>query len=527
MTRLAASPEQREAPPAAPRRARSVWWVVLAVLLVSGTTTGLLTATVQQVEPPTAAENVDKRAVSFVERQLQAANAPDAAFAVVRDGEVTASGATGSGITPDSPMLVGSLSKPVTSLAVMRLVDAGTIDLDAPVREYLPWFTTADSADIRVRHLLEQTSGLPTSAGLGDLNTPEVSLEERVRAVSEVATVSEPGTRFHYCNKNFATLGLIVEEVTGRDYADHLQDEVLDPLEMADTYTDMDRARDNGMVEGAAVLFGAGLPRTAPAFPGALPDGFLVTTANDLAHLVQVQSDGTYEGKTVVSAASLKAMHEPAVGTGDGVFPITDRYALGWGTGTLDGNPVVAHDGDHFAYHADVGMLPEQKAGLIVLTARNGQLYDPAEAYEGGMAVLAGLPEPPVEYAFLSTYLTINTIGAITVVILAATLARIPLRLRRARERSARDGAWRAVLLPGLAWLAGGVALYAGVFFGLGMTMDFIGPMPVATAFDSAPDITVLVLAAVGTLVLRGLIILAAGPFMLSRSRATRPTPTP
>ncbi len=70
--------------------------------------------------------------------------------------------------TPQTPFFIGSLTKSFTALAVMQLVEAGKVELDAPVQRYLPWFRVADpqaSAQMTVRHLLNQTSGLPVLPG--------------------------------------------------------------------------------------------------------------------------------------------------------------------------------------------------------------------------------------------------------------------------------------------------------------------------------------------------------------------------
>ena len=71
-------------------------------------------------------------------------------------------------MTPQTPIAVGSSTKPLTATAIMQLVEAGKVDLDAPVTRYLPWFQLDDprAAEITVRHLLSHTSGIPASATL-------------------------------------------------------------------------------------------------------------------------------------------------------------------------------------------------------------------------------------------------------------------------------------------------------------------------------------------------------------------------
>jgi CubicO group peptidase (beta-lactamase class C family) len=104
---------------------------------------------------------------AYLERQLDALNIPGAALAIVEGAELVhvctfgRAGPDGQAPTPQTPFFIGSLTKSVTAVAVMQLVEAGKVELDAPVQRYLPWFRVADpqaTAQLTVRHLLNQTS---------------------------------------------------------------------------------------------------------------------------------------------------------------------------------------------------------------------------------------------------------------------------------------------------------------------------------------------------------------------------------
>ena len=110
----------------------------------------------------------------YIEQQLERLNVPGAALAIVEGDQIVHQrgfGQTRPGGTPPSPQtpfVLGSVTKSFTALAVMQLVEAGKVDLDAPVQRYLPWFRVADpraSAQMTVRQLLNQTSGLPSASG--------------------------------------------------------------------------------------------------------------------------------------------------------------------------------------------------------------------------------------------------------------------------------------------------------------------------------------------------------------------------
>ena len=112
---------------------------------------------------------------AYVEEQMHRLKIPGASLAIVEGGEIVhlrgfgRARPGGEAPTPQTPFVLGSTTKSFTALAVMQLVEAGKIELDAPVQRYLPWFRVADpeaSAQITVRHLLNQTSGMSLVAGM-------------------------------------------------------------------------------------------------------------------------------------------------------------------------------------------------------------------------------------------------------------------------------------------------------------------------------------------------------------------------
>ncbi|MFD5701203.1 serine hydrolase domain-containing protein [Streptomyces lasiicapitis] len=139
---------------------------------------------------------------------MERTKSPGSAYAVVRGDEVAhrrtwGSDGNGAPVTPRTPFLVGSLAKPVTAMAVMRLVEEGRVRLDDPVREHLPWFRASGEGGerITVRHLLNQTSGISEREGLersdrGD-NEPG-GVERRARSLGGVPLSGPPGERHRY-----------------------------------------------------------------------------------------------------------------------------------------------------------------------------------------------------------------------------------------------------------------------------------------------------------------------------------------
>ena len=169
---------------------------------------------------------------AWFDRQMGDAAIPGAAMVVVRDGEVVdvhtygVADDRGTRITGSTPFIIGSLTKSMTALAVMQLVQAGRLSLDTQVVDVLPDFALADpeaTRAITIRDLLDQTSGLSTAAGLRPLSTPVTSLEARIDELHQVAPVSAPGAAYHYSNANYLVLGRIVEVVSGTDFSTYLR----------------------------------------------------------------------------------------------------------------------------------------------------------------------------------------------------------------------------------------------------------------------------------------------------------------
>jgi CubicO group peptidase (beta-lactamase class C family) len=165
-----------------------VFAMSMSVLIVSLTLASL-------VKPVHAASNTGTsdfaRIDAYVQAQLDESRMPGLALGIVQGDQVVhlqgfgKADDSGRAVTPQTPFIIGSTSKSFTALAVMQLVEAGKIQLDAPVRQYLPWFRVADtsaSAAITIRQLLNQTSGLSTDTGRSLLVGSETdTLEQAVR----------------------------------------------------------------------------------------------------------------------------------------------------------------------------------------------------------------------------------------------------------------------------------------------------------------------------------------------------------
>lgn len=422
----------------------------------------LLSLTVWVCTPLSAAgtsegsSNTVERAATAIERRFDDLRIGEAAYAVVRgDEQLVAGYGTAS---PDTPFVIASVSKSITALAILQLVDRGLVNLDAPVTDYIDWFTTADStASITVRQLLNQTSGIATLDGVRDAFNPEVTLDERVRSIADYDLISAPGTEFHYSNLNYAVLGLIIEKVSGVSYGQYVGQEVFDRLGMDHSYSDFALAQANGLATGTITVFGVPVSVNQTPFPGLVPDGFLVSTASDMARYVRFQmGDGTFEGRRLLSTETMAIMHSPAVASASD--PYLDHYAMGWRTGSIDGEPLVAHDGNTFGYHADVAVLPELDSAVVVLVARSGMMVNrldtaPVEALTGGTPQVG--TSSTIAWVVLDVLLALLVLGSIV------TVVRRRRRRRMIPPRIPRRGPALLQIVAGV-MITAAVALLAG-----------------------------------------------------------------
>jgi len=201
---------------------------------------------------------------SYLAGQIRSNRIPGAALAVVQGGQVVhtqgyGEATAGRPMTPTTPMFIGSVSKSFTAVAVMQLVEQGRVSLDAPVQQYLPYFTLRNpqqASKITVRHLLNQTSGLAPASLPNDALSEDASLRQAVDLLADATLVAEPGSAFLYCNHNYTLLGLLVETVSGESYGDYIQNHIFTPLGMEQSYISKSDAVQAGLAQGYN-LFGA------------------------------------------------------------------------------------------------------------------------------------------------------------------------------------------------------------------------------------------------------------------------------
>ena len=313
---------------------------------------------------------------SYVETHRQSERIPGMALGIVRDGQIVhlrgfgAADGSGRAVTPQTPFLIGSLSKSMTGLAIMQLVEAGRLELDAPAQRYLPWFRVADadaSTHITIRHLLYQTSGFPASAGndaIARADASDYAAEREVLALSTFELSRPVGTRHVYSNANYLVLGLLVQAASGQSYESYVRDHILQPIGMRNSFTSKEDARANGLASGHRYWFGVPIGADLPHPEALVAAGYVISTAEDMArYLAMIQNDGRAGANTILSPVGMAELLRPgAEAGGPDVF-----YAMGWTVAEEAGVRVYGHAGSTFDFRAAMSVMPDQGLGYVLL----------------------------------------------------------------------------------------------------------------------------------------------------------------
>ena len=287
---------------------------------------------------------------------------------------------TGIKITGNTVFQAASISKPVTAWAIMKLVEEGKLDLDAPVENYLTrWHlppSEFDAGAVTIRRLLSHTAGLSLGGFPGfhpddPIPTLEESLSGKNSSKVEVRIMKEPGYEFDYSGGGYTLLSLLIEEVTGELFEDYIQREILQPLGMKNSsYL---------WTENLKQLTATGHDRKGVALPNYLYSGKgcanLYTTAKDLANFVAAALPGPNHeavGRNLLAPETVALMCRSITATKGDINLFFDSVGLGYFIDTYeDGTKLIAHTGSNRGWRNIFAFFPETGDGLVFLSNSN------------------------------------------------------------------------------------------------------------------------------------------------------------
>jgi CubicO group peptidase (beta-lactamase class C family) len=287
----------------------------------------------------------------------------------------------------DTVFGIGSITKQFTAAAIMKLVEEGELGLDDPLGQYLPDFDTGGRA-VTIRQLLNHTSGIPEYSTLdywqktSRLNLTDL---EVLNLVKGGPPDFEPGTSWRYTNTNYRLLGMIVEKLRGRPYADALRDDFFEPLGLTRTQEWGDqiiprRAQGYWFDVESQTLGNADALGSA----GAGGQGGLVSTVGDLIRWQVALTNGR-----AVSPASFERMITSTVPSGQGVM----AYGFGLQIDSPQGLRRIAHGGLTSGFTGALTWLPD--VGLRIAVLSNSMQFPSALVEERITAALTSEAMPP------------------------------------------------------------------------------------------------------------------------------------
>ena len=267
----------------------------------------------------------------------------------------------------------GSISKSVTAILMMQLVEAGMIGLDAPVREFLPEIEGVQNPPVNMkpvtfRHLASHTAGFIREPNLQGAASGPIAIWEQKILDSIPATVfmTPPGSKYSYSNIDFGILGLALSRTAGKSFFVLMEEYIFKPLQMENTFFIVPEASWKTLATGYAVSKNGVIDAQKPALEHAgrgykVPNGGIYSTVPDLAKLISALTE-----TSTVRILSRKTLEEMFA------FQTPESDTTGYGLGFFirlfsDGTKIVGHSGSVSGYNAYFGFDPVSKLGIVLL----------------------------------------------------------------------------------------------------------------------------------------------------------------
>jgi CubicO group peptidase (beta-lactamase class C family) len=275
-------------------------------------------------------------------------------------------------VTPETLFQTGSITKTFTGTALVLLAERGEVDLDAPVRTYVPELRLADedvSARVTTRHLLTHTGGWAGDY-FDDLGWGDGALARMVERLASLPQLTPLGEVWSYNNAGFYVAGRVIENVTGIPYEDAIRELILDPLGMERScFTAGDAITHRVAVGHVASPGGIEVGRPWPIGRGVHPAGGIVSNVVELLRYARFHLD---------APPHVRAMQEIQAEAGT----FADWIGVTWFLRDVGGTRTVAHGGTTFGQNAWLTLVPERDFACVVLTnsTRGARLHGRATA---------------------------------------------------------------------------------------------------------------------------------------------------
>jgi len=365
--------------------------IVLVVTMGGGCSQPDNVSTIEVTSPDGSLvrETTDSQSEAFLQEMVKEEHFSGVAL-VMRRGEIIHAKGYGGATsekenTVNTVFHVGSITKQITATAIMQLVEAGSIDLDTSVNEYLPeQYRSPHWDNVTIHNLLSHTGGVPDYAVVRDYYDVVDgfclgdTVDGMVKEAMSKALEFEPGSKYSYSNIGFTLLGFVIENQTSMPYEEYLRANVLDPMGMSSSRVHViDHVPTTNEAAGHRwdEEQSAHVPDDIVSLPVTAPDGGLLTT---LADFIKWTSIYMAEEPTILSRRSLERMASPAISTGR----MNARGAPeSYGYGLFIGDGLLSHGGYIVGFRSHFIMDRDQK--LLIAVFSNNTTNDPIRISTG------------------------------------------------------------------------------------------------------------------------------------------------
>jgi D-alanyl-D-alanine carboxypeptidase len=296
----------------------------------------------------------------FISAQLREQNIPGLALAIVKDGKVIKAAGYGyadlerkTPITPETVLKIASVSKQFIATGIMLLVQDGKLSVNDPVSKHIT-DTPPAWKGITIRHLLTHTAGLVREAPGVDISKFQPDIDV-IRKAYDAPLHFVPGEKYQYSNVGYFILGEIIRRISGRPWADYIDEKVFKPSGMISTFPTNTTVR---IANRAIGYVDNDNPRRAPEWTALRPSGAFLSTVLDMA-----KWDVMLDTDRILTEATRREMWTP-VQLNDGT---TSGYGYGWQLTTNRGRTQVYHGGGGPGARASFRRFLDDRLSIIVL----------------------------------------------------------------------------------------------------------------------------------------------------------------
>ncbi len=327
-------------------------------------------------------KKVDSKKVDdFVHEKMKKANIPGISIAVVHRGNIIYKKCYGLAnlehsipVISQSPFKIASLTKPITAIAIMQLVEKGEVSLDENVSYYLDYLPKEWNT-ITVRQLLSHTSGLADYFQAPDWSWKnswhlDLSHDEFIKMCGKSPMIFKPGEKMQYCNTGYYLLGMLIEKLSGKSYENYLNEYIFSPLEMSNSRLDHAYTIIPNRVSGYTLEKGEMRNAEFTSDTWAYSEGGVITTAEALAKL-----DSSLYTEKLLKKSSIEQMWTPSKLSNGSYGIIGDNgagkpnyYGLGWFISDYKNHKLVLAGGDKPGYTCTFFRFIDDDLTVVILS---------------------------------------------------------------------------------------------------------------------------------------------------------------